>query len=122
MVANAALQAVVDRDNESLVYRLVPECRAILFMHLDLDKSWWQRGESRDEVRMQRIESFLEQVTGLRRIYRKHHELLCIVEFRLGKKHYNAAATALRLSYRPEPVWEKHFDRLATELVKAKIN
>lgn len=110
-VSNAALRAWIDKDKDMLAYRLVPEQRVILFKHMDLGESWWKRGKSWDESRMQRIESLVQGVTGLQRLTRVHHESWDIVEFKLAAKHYEAAAVALRLTYRPDPDWERSFDR-----------
>lgn len=111
MTTSAALQAWIDNDNETLPYRFVPESRAILFHHMDLMESWWNRGKSRDEAKMQKLESLIQGVTGLQRLTRIHRHPWNIVEFRLSKKYYKAAAVALRMTYRPDPFSERCFDR-----------
>ena len=106
---------MAESQNNILPYFIDPARRAILFHHLDIDESWWNRGMSRSEADMQKIESLLREATGLQRIWRRHHIGWHVVEIRLSQKHYKQAAVALRLTYQPDPDWNNFFKRFLRE-------
>lgn len=88
-------------------YAILPDIRAVRVVHIDLDKSWWQRATSFCEREMQDVETVLRQASGLQRLYRRHNRFWSYVEFRLNRHSFNAAACALRITYAADQYWER---------------
>ena len=86
-------------------YAVVDEGRKVLVLHLDLDESWWSRGNSHWERDMKDIEDVLRGITG-KRLWRRHHLRGNLVEFRIPKNSCRAAAVALRMTYKPDADYE----------------
>lgn len=91
--------------SEERPYAIADEGRTVLVMHTDLDESWWMRGQSRSEQLMKDVERVLSSAVG-KRLWRRHHPLLSVVEFRIPKNSATAAAVALRMAYRPDALVE----------------
>jgi len=71
---------------------------AIRVYHGDLDKSWWNRGMSRGERHVKKVDDIIREATGLRRVLRIHD--WNVVEFRIRKELFDVAAVALVMTIR----------------------
>lgn len=84
----------------------MPEYRVvggkIRVMHLDLDQSWWKRGESPWERDVAKVESVIRQATGLRRITKRHARYY--VELRLRQDLAARAVAAVMMEFGEQSV------------------
>ncbi len=79
-------------------YRIVDG--RIRVLHLDLDKSWWKRGDSHWERHVKEFENVVRQATGLRRVMKFHGR--SYVEFRIRADVAAQAKVAVIMQFGPQ--------------------
>lgn len=66
-------------------------------MHLDLDRSWWNRATSKWEWDVAEVEGVIREATGLRRVHKKHS--WSYVELRVRKALLAQATVAVMMHF-----------------------
>lgn len=77
----------------------------IRVLHLDLDKSWWQRGTSPWERDVAEVESVIRQATGLRRITKRHTRYYVELRVRADIKARAVAAVMMQFGQQSTLHW-----------------
>ena len=77
-------------------YVVMPD-GAIRVMHLDLDRSWWNRSTSAWESDVAEVEGVIRVATGLRRVHKTHH--WNYVELRVRKSLVAHATVAVMMHF-----------------------
>lgn len=78
-------------------------------MHLDLDESWWKRGQSPWERDVAKVESVIRLATGLRRVTKRHARFY--VELRVRQGLAARAVAALMMEFGEQSVSPMLADR-----------
>ena len=77
-------------------YRVMPD-GTVRVMHLDLDRSWWNRADSVWESDVAEVENVMRQATGLQRVHKTHH--WNYVELRVRKALVAQATVAVMMHF-----------------------
>lgn len=80
-------------------YRVMPDGE-IRVMHLDLEQSWWKRGNSLYERDVSKVEDTIRIATGLQRVV-KHHKRY-YVSLRVRRELIPQAVAAVTIEFGPQ--------------------